>query len=193
MKYLFTFSLLFFYVLFFIFLKPKLFYQYLFVSLQKQQLRGILLNIYVFNLINFTKLCSLLTTFVSTQETFQRGLTVTVMWYRDVRQRQINFETALCISTLKFTTLKNVQSTLSISTLILTTLDNVEAMLLFSTSSFITLINVETTLWIWPFSKSWKEQKNIFELQKKRWVIWLTTLALDCDQLKGKRNMEHTM
>ena len=105
---------------------------------------------------------------MSTQETFQRGLTVTVIWHRDVRQRQINFETALCISTLKFTTLKNVQSTLSISTLILTTLDNVEAMLLFSTSSFITLINVETTLWIWPFSRSWKEQKNIFELQKKK-------------------------
>ena len=40
----------------FIFLKPKLFYQYLFESLQKQQLRGILLNMYAFSLINFTKL-----------------------------------------------------------------------------------------------------------------------------------------
>ena len=163
-----SFSWLFFYVLFFIFLKPKLLYQYLFVSLQKQQLRGILLNIYVFNLTNSTKLCSLLTTFVNTQETFQRGLTVvTVMWRHDVGQCQINFETALYISTLKFTMPKNVKSTLSISVLILTTLDNVETMLLFSTSSFMTLINVETTLWIWPFSKSWKEQKNIFELQKK--------------------------
>ena len=44
---------------------------------------------------------------------------------------------------------------------------NYEIMLLFSTPSFITLINVKTTLWIWPFSKSWDEQKNIFELQEK--------------------------
>ena len=72
--------------------------------------------------------------------------------------------------------IKNVESTLSISTLILTTLDNVEAMLLFSTSIFTTLINVETliTLWIWSFTKSWKEQKNIFELQIKK--IELNTL-----------------
>ena len=54
-----------------------------------------------------------------------------------------------------------------VSTLILTTLENVATMLLFSTASFTTLINVETTLWIWPYSKSRKEQKNIFELQKK--------------------------
>ena len=60
------------------FSKPKLIYQDLLESLRKQQLRGVLLNIYVFNLINFTKLCSLLATFVNTQETFQRGLNVVV-------------------------------------------------------------------------------------------------------------------
>ena len=159
----------FFSVIFFIFFEPKLFYQYLFESIRKQQLRGILLNMYVFNLINFTKLRSFLAIFVSTQETFQCGLSVVVrvIWLRDVGQCQSNVETTLRMSALRFTTLSNVKSTLSISTLILTTSDNVKIMPLFWTSSFITLINVETTLWIWPFSKSWKEQKNIFKLQKK--------------------------
>ena len=63
-----------------------MFYQYLFGSLQKQKSRGIQLNIYVSSLINFTKLSSLLTTFVNTQETFQPGLNVVVrvIWHRDV-------------------------------------------------------------------------------------------------------------
>ena len=172
----------FFSVLFFIFFKPKLSHQYLFESLRKQQLRGILLIIYVFNLINFTKLCSLLAIFVNTREIFQCCLNVAVrvIWLRDIWQFQIIVETTFCISMLKFTTLNNVKSTLFISTLILTTLDNVEAMLLFSTSSFTTFFNVKTTLWIWPVSKSWKEQKSIFELQKKMTLL-LTTLVLDCD------------
>ena len=152
---------------FFNFVKPKLFYQYLFESLQKQQLGGILLNIYVFNLINFTKLCRLLATFFNNQKTFKSCLSVVVrvIWLRDVGQYWINVETTLRMYTLKFTTLYKVKLTLSISTLILTMLDNAETMLLIWTSSFTTLINVETTLW--PFLKSWKEQKNIFELQKK--------------------------
>ena len=41
----------------------------------------ILLNIYVFNLINFTKLCSLLATFVNTQETFNVVSTLLFGWY----------------------------------------------------------------------------------------------------------------
>ena len=124
---------------------------------------------YVFNLINFTKLCRLLATFFNTQKTFQRCLKVVVrvIWLRDVGQYRINVETTLCMYTLKFTTLNNVTLTLSISTLILTTLDNAETMLLFWTSSFTTLINVETTFCIWPFSKSWKEQKNILSFKKK--------------------------
>ena len=74
----FSLFLLFFLFSFLLFFKPKLFYLYLFESLRKQQLRGILLNIYVFNLKNFTKLCSLLATFVNTQETFQCNLNVVV-------------------------------------------------------------------------------------------------------------------
>ena len=74
-----------------------MFYQYLFESLRKQQLRGVLLNIYAFNLVNFTKSCSLLATFTNTQETFQRDLNVVVriIWRHDVRQCQINVETVL--------------------------------------------------------------------------------------------------
>ena len=80
-------------------------YQYLFESLRKQQLRGTLLNIYVFNLINFTILRSLLATFVNTQETFQCSLNVAVrvIWRRDVGQCQSNVATTLCMSTLKST------------------------------------------------------------------------------------------
>ena len=139
------------FLFYFLFFKPKLFYQYFFKSLRKQQLRVILLNIYIFNLINFTKLCSLLATFFNTQETFQRCLNIAmVILRRDVGHCQINVETTLCMSALKFITSNNVKSTLSISMLIW----NVETMLLFLTLSFTTLINVKTRLWIWPFSKS---------------------------------------
>ena len=117
------FLFLFFPVSFFtFFLKPKQFCQYLFENLQKQQLRVILLNIYVFNLINFTKLFSLLATFFNT------------------------LVSKLLLILYDVASLNNVKSTFFISMLILTTLYNVKTMLLFSTSSFITLINVETTL-----------------------------------------------
>ena len=104
------------------------------------------------------------------QQAFQRCFNVVIrlIWRCDVRQRQINVETKLYLSTLKLSTLSNVESTLSISTLILTTLDNVETMLLFSTSSFTTLINVKTTLWIWPVAKRWKEQKCIFWKKRRK-------------------------
>ena len=62
----FSLFLLFFLFSFLLFFKPKLFCLYLFESLRKQWLRGILLNMYVFNLKNFTNLCSLLATFVNT-------------------------------------------------------------------------------------------------------------------------------
>ena len=54
-----------------------------------------------------------------TQQTFQRCFNV-VFWLTrrcDVGQCQINIETTLCISTMKFTTFNNVESTLCISTL----------------------------------------------------------------------------
>ena len=58
---------------------------------------------------------------------------------RDVAQRQINVETTLCTSTLKFTTFNNVETTLCISTLNWTTLGNVETTLCIPTSIFTTL------------------------------------------------------
>ena len=90
-----------------------------------------------------------------TQQTFQSRFHVVLglIWRRDVAQRQINIETTLCISTLKFTTYNNVETMLCFSTLNWTTLDNVETMLSFSKSIFTALGKVETTLWIWPFEK----------------------------------------
>ena len=37
-----------------------------------------------------------------------------------------------------------------------------------------------------------KRGKKYFGACRKKWLIWLTTLAFDCDQLKIKRNMEST-
>ena len=57
---------------------------------------------------------------LETQQAFQHCFNV-VFWLircRDVGQPQVNIETTLCISTLEFTTLNNVESTLRISTLI---------------------------------------------------------------------------
>ena len=54
--------------------KPKLFFQYLLKSLRKQQLRGILLNMCAFNLINFAKLYS--------------NVVVRVIWRREVVRSQ---------------------------------------------------------------------------------------------------------
>ena len=113
-----------------------------------------------------------------TQQTFQRRFNVVfrLIWRSDVTQRQINVETTLCMSTLKYTTSNNVQTTLYISTLNWTTLDNVETMLSFSTSIFTTLGEVETTLQIWPFGKKIKPWfkntwfNNIFELQRIWWT-----------------------
>ena len=131
----------------FYFFKLKLFDQYLLENLWKQQLRGILLNAYIFNLINFMKLLSLLVKFNNTQETFQHylNIVVRVIWHRNIWPCQINIETMLCMSTLKYTTLNKIKSTMLFSTLMLTT-----------------LVNIETMLWIWSFSKSWKKQKKYF-------------------------------
>ena len=56
-----------------------------------------------------------------TQQTFQRFLNNIIfrLRRREVEQRQVNVETMLCTSTLKFTTLNKVEveSMLSISTL----------------------------------------------------------------------------
>ena len=126
-------------------------------------------GLYYLFIIYFSKLCSLLATFINAQEIFQRdlNLVVRVIWRGNVNQCQINVEITLFMSTLKFTSLNDVKLTLSNSTLILTTVDNVETMLSFSTLNFRMLMNVEKALWVWLFSKNWKQQKDIFELQQK--------------------------
>ena len=91
----------------------------------------------------------------SSQQTFQRRFNIAfrLIRRRDIAQHQINVETTLRTSKLKFTTFNNVEKTLCISTLNCATLDNVKTTLSFSTSIFTTLGNVETTLRIWPFEK----------------------------------------
>ena len=82
---------------------------------------------------------------VLSQQTFQRLFNVVfwLMWRHDVRQRHINVETTLCISTLTWTTLDKVETALSCST-----------------SSFTTLVNVKTTLWKWPLLKRTTTKNN---------------------------------
>ena len=41
--------------------------------------------------------------------------------------------------------------------------------------------------------KKLKRAKKYFWTSKKRWLVWLTTLAFDFDQLKRKGNMESTI
>ena len=79
---------------FFNFVKPKLSYQHLSENLRKQQLRGILLNMYVFNLIRFSKLSRFLVIFFDIQQTFQRFLHIVVnlIWLCDVQKYQTNVE-----------------------------------------------------------------------------------------------------
>ena len=137
----------FFSVFFFNSFRPKLFYQYFFECLRKQQLRGIMLNMYVLNLIAFTKLCSLLATFFNTQQTFQRCLNIVarVIWRRyNVEQRRINVVVSFNVD------INNVRQRRNNAVILSVEFDN-----------------FETTFWIWPFSKMWKAQQNIFELQKK--------------------------
>ena len=68
------------------------FFANLFESLGKQQLRGILLNICVSNLINFTKLSSNISNIRQYTENLSKWshIAVRVMWRRDVGQCQIN-------------------------------------------------------------------------------------------------------
>ena len=83
-----------------------------------------------------------------TLQTFRHRFNV-VFWlirYREVGQRQFNFETTLCISTLEFTTSNNVESPLWILTLIWTTLGNIRTTFSFSAWSFTALVNVEAKL-----------------------------------------------
>ena len=95
-----------------------------------------------------------------TQGTYQRCFNV-VFWLMrrgDVRQSQVNVETTLCISTLKFTTSNKFESTLT-----WTTLDNVETTLPFSTSNFTTLVNVEIMVMKMTASKKNKKYPEKFK------------------------------
>ena len=109
------------------------------------------------------------------QQIFQRRFNVVfrLIWRRDVAQRQINVESTLRTSELKFTTFNNVETTLCILKLNWTTLDNVGTTLLFSTSIFTTFSKAETTLQIWQL-----EKKLSLDWQRKSY-FWASRNMLD--------------
>ena len=136
---------------------------------------------------------------ITSQQTFQRCFSdvVKLIWQHDPVQRQINVETTLCMSTLKFSTLNNVESTLFISTLILNVvIFNVE------------IYNIVSTLIkIWSFAKydhlqKAKKSQNIFFWALKKKQKKLNTLnskfrlpfenLVDCIP-HFKRNMERNI
>ena len=101
-------------------------------------------------------LCGWVFVYELTQQIFQRRFNVVfrLIWRRDVAQRQINVESTLRTSELKFTTFNNVETTLYILKLNWTTLGNVGTTLSFSTSVFTTFSKAETTLQIWQLEKN---------------------------------------
>ena len=105
---------------------------------------------------------------VNTQKTFQRcfNFVVRMVWRREVRQCQINVQTTLRMSTLKFPTLSNVESTLSISTLIWKTLDNFVKFCYFQRRAPQRSSTSKQRCENDHFQKSQKEQKNIFDQKK---------------------------
>ena len=109
------------------------------------------------------------------QQIFQRRFNVVfrLIWRRDVAQRQINVESTLRTSELKFTTFNNVETTLCILKLNWTTLDNVGTTLSFSISIFTTFSKAETTLQIWQLKK-----KLSLDSQRKSY-FWASRNMLD--------------
>ena len=94
------------------------------------------------------------------QQIFQRRFNVVFrsIWRRDVAQRQVNVETTLCTSELKFITLNNIETTLCILKLNWTTLDNVVTTLSFQRQ----------------FSQRWANPK-----QHCKYDNWKKKLSLD--------------
>ena len=168
--------------------KPNLFYRYFFESLRKQKLRASLLNIYVFNLINFKLLCTSLATFFNTQKTFQRfNVAVRVIWRRNVAQCQINLEIMLCMSTLKFTTPNNVRLRQNNAVF------NVDFHNIDQRRNVDHVITSKTSKREYDHFQKVQKSKRYFWALKKWWLIWLTTPAVDCDWLNRKGKMERSM
>ena len=114
-----------------------------------------------------------------------------LVWRRNVAQRQINFESTLRTSELKFTTFNNVETTLCILKLNWTTLDNVGTTLSFSISIFTTFSKAETTLQIWQLKKKIKPRftKKIIFLSFKEYA----GLKIFFIFLHFKRNLQKTI
>ena len=125
----------------------------------------------------FDKLCKTMHSFSNIRQYSGNLSTLLLGWYEVATSGNVKSTcvTTLCMSMLKFKSLKNIKSTLSNSTLILATLDNVETLLLNSTSSFTTLINVETMLWIWSKKLFLSYKKKMTHLINKT-CFWLWSI-----------------
>ena len=142
---------------------------------------------YVFNLITFTKLCSLLAIFFNTQQIFQRCLkiVVRVIWRRDVGKCRINVEIYKVeqrwVNVAYFNVdINNVRQRRNNVVILSVEFHNVD-------QHWNNVLNM-------TFFKKLKIAKKYFwASKKKRWLIWLIILAVDCDRLKRKWNMERTM
>ena len=120
----------------------------------------------------FDKLCKTMHSFSNIRQYSGNFSTLLLGWYEVVTSGNLKSTcvTTLCMSMLKFKSLKNIKSTL-----ILATLGNVETLLLNSTSSFTTLINVETTLWIWSKKLFLSYKKKMTHLINKT-CFWLWSI-----------------
>ena len=88
-----------------------------------------------------------------------------LIWRRDIGQCQTNVETILCTSTMKFTTLTNVESACYFSV----DINNVgqhRITLSFPKSSFATLISVARRFSVSKYAKCWK-----IKLEWRTWTI----------------------
>ena len=125
----------------------------------------------VFNLINFTKLCSLLATFFNVKSTLKQRFVcqcwnlqrriniVNFSGNNNVRQRQNNIKFSIAIFNIKFCNVDQRRN-------------NVVNMAIFKKS---------------------KRVRKYFWASKKRWLILFTTLAFDCDWSKRKGNIKRPM
>ena len=132
---------------------------------------------YVFNLITFTKLCSLLTTFFNTQQTFQHCLNiiVRVIWHHNVKQCQINVE----IYNFEQHQIDVVYFNININNV-----RQHQNNVIILSVAFHSVNQCQNRVLNMTFFKKLKRAKKYFWASEKRWLIWLTILAVNCDRLK---------
>ena len=130
-----------------------------------------MLNMYVFNLFEFTKLCSVLETFFNTQQTFQHCLNIVawVIFRCDVWQCQINVE------------IYNVEQRR-----INVVYFNVDINSVRQRQNDVVILSVE-------FRNIDQHRNNVLNMAIFKKLKRAKILAVECDRLKRKGNMERTI